>query len=194
MSILRIFSGASHKGTKNYLNTQRVYEILRTLLFFALSGGLFAAGLITTGSRLNLLTIVAVLGMLPASKSLVSVIMFCRYKSLSEDAATKIEPHLKGLSSLYDLVFTSNEKNYPVGHMTVKGNTVCGYTEKSDFAEQAFDKHIQERLRADDLKNVNVKVFTDLKKYIDRLDQMQELSCDESNTERIIETIKSIVL
>lgn len=194
MNLLRIFSGQSFKGTRNYLHTQRICEILRTILFFALSGGLFLAGLLSTGSRLNLLTIVAVLGMLPASKSLVSVIMFCRYRSLSEETAKAIEPHVGELRELYDLVFTSNDKNFAVGHLTIKGNTVCGYTEAASFAESAFYKHLEERLKADGLKNVNVKIFQDLKKYVDRLDQMQELSCDESNTERIAETIRSIVL
>lgn len=194
MSLVRIFSGDAWKGTKNYLKTQRSYEIIRTILFFSISGALFAAGWISTGSRLNLLTIVAVLGILPASKALVSVIMFCRYQSLSEDSAKQIEAHVQGLTCLYDMVFTGRDKNFPVGHMTIKGNTVCGYTEASKFDEQAFYQHLDQLLKVDSFKNVNVKIFTDLKKYTDRLVQMQELSCDETNTKGIADTLKSVSL
>ena len=194
MSLVRIFSGDGWKGTKNYLKTQRVYEIIRTILFFSISGALFAAGWISTGSRLNLLTIVAVLGILPASKALVSVIMFCRYQSLSETNAEKIEAHVQGLTCLYDMVFTGREKNYFVGHLTIKGNTVCGFTEQSKFDEQAFYQHLDQLIKVDSFKNVNVKVFTDLKKYIDRLDQMQALACDETNTKGIADTLKSVSL
>ena len=53
-------------------------EILKTILYFGLSGAVFAAGYFTTGTKTNLLTIVAVLGCLPASKSMVSMIMYLR--------------------------------------------------------------------------------------------------------------------
>ena len=193
-TFLRLFSGDAFKGTKNYLKTQRTFEILRMLLFFALSGALFLTGYLTTGTKMNLLTIVAVLGVLPASKAAVSVIMFCRYKTLSEDAASKIEAHTEGMTCLYDLVFTANEKNFPVGHLTIKGNTVCGYSEQKDFDEPAFDKHIDKLLKTDNHKNVNIKIFTDLSKYVARLDQMQALSCDEASTQGIADTLKSVSL
>ena len=194
MKFIRIFSGESYKGTKNYLHTQRKYEIVRTLLFFSISGAIFTMGLISTGTRLNLLTVVAVLGMLPASKSLVSVIMFSRYSSLSSDAADLIEKHSGSLTALFDMVFTGDNGNFPVGHLTIKGNSVCGYSEDPKFDEKKFYEHIDTFLKADSYKNVKVKIFTDLKKYVDRLDQMQELSCDGSNTEGIANTLKSVSL
>lgn len=194
MKILRLFSGEAYKGTRHYLKTQRVYEILRTVLFFAIALALFAGGYLTTHTRMNLLTIVAILGLLPASKSLVSVIMFCRYGGLADEDAKVIEPHLGNLTNLCDLVFTSNDRNYEVDHLTIKGNTVCGFSKNRDFQEQAFYKHLEERLKADGHKNVSAKIFTDLRKYVDRLDQMQELACDESGTAGIAETLKSISL
>lgn len=81
-SILRLFSAESYKGSRDYIRTQRVYEILRTALYFGISLSLFAAGYIATKSKLNLLTVAAVLGCLPASKSAVSMIMFLRYRGL----------------------------------------------------------------------------------------------------------------
>ena len=59
MQLLRMFSTGKYKGTRNYLKTQRKYEIIRTVLYFAISLSLFAAGYITTKTRLNLLTLVA---------------------------------------------------------------------------------------------------------------------------------------
>ena len=80
MQFKRMFSTDAYKGTSGYLRTQKNYEILRTVLYFAISLSLFIAGWVTTGSRENLLTIVAVLGCLPACKSLVEMFMFLRYK------------------------------------------------------------------------------------------------------------------
>ena len=194
MQLMRIFSTEKCKGTKNYIDTQKKYEIIRTLLYFGIAISLFIAGYIQTGRKTNLLTVVAVLGCLPASKSAVSVIMFLRFKSCGAEAASKIEEHCQGLHSLYDMVFTSYQKNYVVSHLAVQGNTVCGYSGKPDFPENDFNKHIDNILKMDGLKDVTVKVFTDLKKYTDRLEQMKELEADESKTEAVIATLKSVAL
>lgn len=194
MQLFRMFSNDKFKGTRNYLNSQKKYEVLRTIIYFAISLSLFIAGYVTTKSRMNLLTIVAILGCLPASKSAVEMIMYLRYKSCSDENADKVEAHMGGLSGLYDMVFTSYEKNYRIAHITVKGNTICGFTEDTSFDEQAFYKHIEAILKADNFRDTSVKVFSDVQKYTNRLEQIKELDAAESNTEGILNTLRSVSL
>lgn len=194
MKIRRLFLGEEFRGTKDYMKTQTKYEIARTVLYFAISITLFVAGYITTKSRLNLLTVVAVLGCLPACKSLVDMIMFLRAKGCGKENATEIEAHSEGLTCLYDMFFTAYDKNYSVAHITVKGNTICGFTEDDKFDEQAFYKHIDGILKTDHFKNTSVKIFKDIKKYTERLEQLKTVETDESNTEGIVQTLKSVVL
>lgn len=194
MQLMRIFSAEKYKGTKDYINSQKKYEIIRTLLYFGISISLFVAGYIQTGRKTNLLTVVAVLGCLPASKSAVNAIMFLRFKSCGADAAAKIGEHCQELFCLYDMVFTSYQKNYVVSHLAIRGNTVCGYSEQKAFPENDFYKHVDHILKMDGLKDVTVKVFTDLKKYTERLEQMKKLEADESRTEAVAATLKSVVL
>lgn len=190
----RLFTTSSVKGQKNYLNTQKKFEIIRTALYFAISISLYVAGYIQTGEKTNLLTIVAVLGCLPASKSAVGAIMFLRFKSLSESSATTIESHTEGLCCLYDMIFTSYKKNFAVGHLTVCGNTVCGFSENKDFDETEFYKHISAILKMDGHKDITVKIFTDLSKYTNRLEQLKELENNENLTAGVISTLKSVAL
>lgn len=110
MQFKRMFTTDAYRGTRGYLRTQKIYEILRTVLYFAISLSLFIAGWVSTGSRENLLTIVAVLGCLPACKSLVEMFMFLRYRGCDEQVAAKIAAHTEGLTTLYDMVFTSYER------------------------------------------------------------------------------------
>ena len=194
MELLRMFSTEKVKGTRNYLNTQKKYELLRTILYFAIPISLFIAGIVQTGSRVNLLSIVAVLGLLPASKSLVSAIMFLRFHSLIGDVAEQAEAAAGDLQTLYDCVFTSYKKNFVVGHLAVRGNTVCGYSENSNFEENDFYKHISDILKLDGHKEVTVKVFTDLKKYTERLAQMSSLEENQERTAAVIATLKSVIL
>ena len=89
MKLKRLFDYDDFKGTKGYLSTQSKYEIARTVLYFAISLSLFVAGIVATGDKMNLLTIVAVLGCLPACKSAVTMIMFLRYKGCSKEDEIK---------------------------------------------------------------------------------------------------------
>lgn len=189
-----MFSTTNFKGHRNYLNSQKHYEILRTVLYFAISLSLFAAGWLQTGKRENLLTIVAVLGCLPACKSVVDMIMFLRFKSCNNEAADKIEAHNEGLTGLFDMVFTSYDKTYVIHHLTVRGNTLCGFTQSDKFDEQAFYKHLDTMLKKDNYKDTTIKIFTDIKKYTARLEQMKELPEEENTTAGIIATLKCISL
>lgn len=194
MQLKRLFSAAAARGSRNYLNTQKKYELIRTLLYFAISLSLFIAGYIQTKERANLLTVVALLGCLPASKSAVSAIMYFRFKSCSSQAADVIERHSEGLSCLFDMVFTSYKRNYCVAHLCICGNTVCGFTESGNFDENEFYKHIGDILKMDGHKNVTVKIFNNLDKYIERLKQMRELETDTAKSQAILNTLKSVAL
>lgn len=192
--LIRIFSTTNYKGTKNYIDSQKKYEIIRTIVYFGISLSLFIGGYIATKTNENLLTIVAVVGCLPASKSLIGAIMFLRYKSCSKQVCERLDSIKYDLTELYDLVFTSYDKNFNIAHMVIAGNTVCGYTEDSKFDEKAFQTHITKILNLDGHKNVTVKIFTDLNKYIDRIGQLNESEADTSHSAAIAETFKSVVL
>lgn len=194
MQLLRMFSNEKYKGTREYLKTQKKYEILRTVIYFGISLALFIAGYVATKDRMNLLTVAAVLGCLPASKSAVGMIMYLRYNGCTSENAEEIDKHSEGLDCLFDMVFTSYDKNYQIAHITVRGNTVCGFTEDEKFVEQAFYKHIGDILKADNYKDVSVKIFTDLKKYTERLEQMKDLDAEENHSAGIIKTLKSVSL
>lgn len=194
MKLSRLFDATAYKGTEKYLDTQKIYELVRTIILFGISLSLYLAGYIQTKQQANLLTIVAVLGCLPASKSLVSFIMFARYRSCSKDTAEQIKQHIGSLQGVYDCVFTSYKINFDVDHLTVCGNILCGYSEKKDFPEQEFQKHLSDILKLDGHKDLTIKIFTQLNKYLDRLDQMQELEQNESQTIGILESVKNITL
>ena len=192
--LLRLFSAENYKGTKNYIESQKIYEIIRTVIYFILPLGLFAIGLITTGRRANLLTVVAVVGCLPACKSLVSAIMYLRYKGCDKDHAEEIEKHIGSLSGLYDMIFTSYKKNFRVSHLVVHGNMICGFSDEKDFSEKEFSDHLEDLLKMDGHKNYTIKIFTDFSKYTDRLDQLNELETENKYVNAVLQTLKSVAL
>lgn len=194
MQLIRMFSADKAKGTRNYLRSQKKYEIIRTILYFAISLTLFAAGYFQTGDRVNLLTVVAVLGCLPASKSAVSAVMFLRFRGCSASTAEAVSAHCGSLNCLFDCVFTSYKKNFPVAHLAVRGGSICGFSEDKTFDEKAFYSHIEDILKLDGHKDMTIKIFKDLSKYTERLEQMQTLERDEARTQAVLATLKSVML
>lgn len=196
MKLKRLFDYDDFKGTAFYLETQGKYEIARTVLYFAISISLFVAGIVATGDKMNLLTIVAILGCLPACKSAVTMIMFLRYKGCSKEDVERLavlEQNEKCLK-VFDLVFTTYDKNFVFAHGTICGNTVALYSTMPKLDEQACLKHLQNTLALDGIKNVTIKIFSDLDKYIQRASQLQELEEDRELSFNITRTLLSVSL
>lgn len=183
------------KGSYGYLPYQKKASLIRTILFFALSIAVYVMGILSTGSNKNLLTIVAVLGCLPACKSAVNTVMFFRASGCSEAAWKKISAYDDILTGLYDMYFTSYKKNFPISHMVLKGNVICAYTESAGCDCNAGEKHLEQMLLQDGYKHMTIKIFDQLDKYTDRLGQLSKLDAEEHrNRLEIIKTLCSISL
>ena len=92
------------------------------------------------------------------------------------------------------MVFTSYKVTYFIPHIVVHGNTICGYSDDKDFNEKMFLVHIEEILKLAGHKNYTVKIFTDLQKYTNRLDQLNELDAENKYVNAVLETLKSVSL
>ncbi len=217
---MRLFFKDPYKGQIGYLKTQLRYEIARTLLYFGICLGLVLAGFFATGSRLNWLTLFAVLGCLPSCQSLVSVILFAKAKPCSEaltkdildalqEAAKDAQDAAKDAAQdagkdaakdaapapgLFDLAFTAYDTTFYIAHLYIKNNTVIGICEMPAFDEAKFNKHFYEVMRNDGFSNISGKIFTDKKKYLARLKQIQALEADVKLEARIKDTILAVTL
>lgn len=163
------------KGEKGYLNWQRKYAAIRTAVLFLLCLAIFLTGYISTGSNKNLLTVVAVLGCLPACRSAVNMIMILKYHGISDADYEKIRQHTGSCAVLANLVFTSYDKNFEIHHMAFKGNSLVGYTANAACDAKACEKHLHGMCAQNRLGDVDIKIFKELPKYVNRLDQMQDL-------------------
>lgn len=163
------------KGEFGYLKAQRTIVFIRTAVYFAAALALFFAGLIITDSRKNLFTVAAVLGCLPACKSLVSLIMYIRASGCSREAEHVLQEAAENLTGMYDMYFTSYKENYAISHMVVSGKNICGYTEDDRCSMSACEMHLSAMLKQGGYKDVTIKIFADLNKYCERLRQLNAL-------------------
>ena len=73
------------KGTPGYLNARKIRLLLLTLLEFGIVIALLVLGYMQTGTKLNLLTVVAIVGCLPACKMLVGLITVLPYRTADQE-------------------------------------------------------------------------------------------------------------
>lgn len=170
------------KGTYGYLRKKRMRVLIQTIILFCIPLTLLIAGIVQTGSKKNLLTIVAVLGMLPACKSAVELIMLIKASkdTCSLKAKEEIEAAKGSLQGMYDLYFTSYQKNFPISHMVVLGKNICGYTENLKCDMGAGEAHLSAMLKQDGYTDMTVKIFSDLTKYCERLKQLNVLEQEKT--------------
>lgn len=166
---------------KGYLEAKRKREIIKTVIFFAIPIILFIAGFIQTKTRANVLSIVAVLGMLPASRSLVTTIMYIKNKGISDEDYEQIKELTEHVTGSFDNVFTTYEKTYEVPSLVVRSGNICGYVTKEYKTLDALEKHLTTCIKKEGY-SVNVKIFENLEAYKTRLQSLNKL--EESEQEK----------
>ncbi|MEE1015267.1 MAG: hypothetical protein U0M69_04505 [Lachnospiraceae bacterium] len=166
------------KGKFGYTVSHRKWQILKMLLYIALALGVFLAGYLTTKTTKNVLSIVALVGSLPISKEMVGVIMSYRRKPMEKKLYEEISAKAGNLEQIYELLFTTNEKSYGVEAAIIEGKDVICYTVDPKCEVNVLQKHLLKMLDANGYKE-NVKVFTDYKKFMDRVGDLARREKEE---------------
>ena len=156
------------KGEAGYIQARKKQLILKAVLEFGIVIALLILGIWQTHTRLNLLTVVAVLGCLPAAKALVEVITISPYHSIAEERAKEIQKHTEDLTAAFDLVFTSKDKFMPVDSIIILDNTICGYSSGKKIDPVYTGKHLRQMLEQNQYTKVSVKIFTDYTAFLAR--------------------------
>lgn len=164
-------SNKVRKGDFGYIRQERKKRILVTLGLFALPLAAFIAAALITKTTKNIITVIAVVGCLPACRSLVNTIMIFIPKPMEKDIWKKIDGHAGCLVMLYEMYLTTYEKNTFVDSFAVCGNKVVGYSSRINGSTQFIEQHVKKILKQNGYK-VEVKVLTELRTYLERLDYL----------------------
>lgn len=172
------------KGVYGYINKQRVIEIIKTVIMFACAIGLYLIGYLTLKTNKSLWTIFAVLSVLPAAKSCVSMIMFIRFSSISSDDYNKIRTVKGSIPTAYEYVFTTSEKAYFVKACSCVDSTIIAlYDCKAKFDNSnELKEHMNSAIEREGLKGYSLKIYTKMEDYLARLHELEEKFDGEADT------------
>lgn len=167
------------KGNPGYIEKHKKTALIKTVLEFGIVISLLILGYVQTETKSNLLTVVAVIGCLPASKALVELIMAMPHHTIAPEIAQEIQEKTTLLTSIYDLILTSEKKIMAIDCIVISNNTICGYSSsaKTDIVFAA--KHIKQILAANQYQKISVKIFDNYTAFISRAEGMQNIAAVE---------------
>ncbi len=189
------------KGDFGYLKAQKKKEIIKTVLFFLASFVIFGIGYLISGSEKNILTVAAVLGLLPASKSVVILIMFIKatphacpqetYERTDEFIAKTGLPF-----TVYDLYMTSEKNDFPIYCMSCRGKYLIGFSSDPKLQQKEATEHIRGMLDQNGFHKMSIHIFTKYDAYLERMKALAnfetdaEGKCDGVSEEHDLEVLK----
>ena len=162
---------SSRKGDYGYLASEKKRRILITAVLFAVPLLIFFSAMLYFPTRLTIWTVIAVVGCLPACKSLVSLIMIFRARQVETSVYRRIHEHAGELTMSYEMYMTFYEKSANIDAFAICGNTVVGYSSDPKIDVTFMERECQKILRGNSFK-ATVKIFTRLDPFLERLDSM----------------------
>ena len=190
------------KGEWGYIDYQRKRVLLITLVLYVCAIGLYLLGYLTLHTNKSIWSILAILAVLPASKSMVNLIMFLRFRSLAAQDFNKYRDACKDAPALYEAPFTTYEKTFFVDALMCRNNTVTvcylGKPGKSGHENdiKKLTDHLANVLSNDGFKDCTVKIFDSEKGYCERLAKINDsMEAKDNNRDlAIINSLRSVVL
>ena len=161
------------KGEAGYITAERIRRGLITILLFLIPLTAFLIAYRVTGTRQNVVTIIAMVGCIPACMSAVSLIMVYTVRSIPEETYRRISEKCGSLTMAYDLYMTNYDKNTLFDAIAICGATAVGLVtyKKPDLNDAK--RHVENVLRLDGF-HVNMTILTDVNAFAERLVSMNE--------------------
>ncbi len=189
------------KGTNGYIKSTKLWQTLYVLLIATIGIGLFLIGYFSTGSGRNLLTVVAVLSVLPGAKALIRLVLFLPHRSFSSKSFESLKAMSPENAHLYsDLVFTSTEHVMHLDFLCVCGKECVGYVDDSDdkIGKKHNKKYIvdyfTESLKQDGIA-IHMHIFNNMQELERRLTALANSeNAAEQEPEELARFIRTILV
>ena len=161
----------AEKGEAGYILYERFRRTVRTAVLFLIPLAALIAAALYFGTRKNAVTVIAMVGMVPACMSVVSVIMMFTIRPVAAQRLARIREKAGSLTMAYELYFTNYDKNVLADALAVCGKYVVVLSDFRSPDRNEAAKHLTNLLRAAGF-SAEVNVMGDEEKFLERLDSL----------------------
>lgn len=169
------------KGMFGYRNAHRKQQILIVALFLAaIAAQLIGRQFITMKEFKNLVTISAILTVLPMANLASPLVAAWKIKEMPEELYDACRPYEQKFPILYDLIITSSDLIMPVDVAVIHPTGVYLYCPAKSIDTKKAEKFLNEMLVGWKLDG-NARVMTEKKNFLTRLSTLKTVTEDEDD-------------
>lgn len=181
------------KCSPGYITSRKKISALWLFIFIVVAVGIFLAGYFWTHTRANVLTVFAVLMVLPGAKRVVNLIVMLPRKSVGKERFEKVKKAAGEGVVFTDYVFTSTEKIMHLDFVVIKNGNVLGVT-----APSRQDVTYMKKYLADSVHKVAssyiVTVFDSDEQMIKQLSRLSQIEGEPEKEEKVVEYLRSLAV
>lgn len=174
------------KGKKcefGYIQKQKIFQSLMLLLFVAVGVGLFVTGLLITGTRANIFTVLGILMVLPAAKRIIALVVMVPRRSVDKDRYDRMRETVAEEGILYtDYVFTSPDKIMSFDFLIIQNQNVMGILSEKKQEEAYILDYLQKGVDSQ-ASGYQVKLFSSDEKFYKYYRRLTEGSSKQERDE-----------
>ncbi|MBQ7583673.1 MAG: hypothetical protein IJT24_03595 [Lachnospiraceae bacterium] len=183
------------KGCFGYIGSMKIKSGTASLALSAIAVLIYFTGLHFFPENKTAVGILTVVVCVPAAMAVVRFIMFMRFPAGSREVHDIIEGARGEVPVFYDSIITTPDKSYGVNAFISSDGSLLGYTEYAKVDTPKLEKHLRDIFSANKYTSLNIKVFTDKDKFLDRLKALAERQgSDTGHDEAILHLIGRISL
>lgn len=160
-------------GYRNYFKHKQLFRIGILAAFILAQLG--ARSLTDSESIKNVLTVMAVVTVLPAANLASPLVAILKYKTSTKDFHDKMIPYEEKFTVLYDLVITSKDDVMPMDAIVVHPTGTYAYCINQKVNTTAAEKTMNETFVAQRL-DPNVKITKDIHTFEKRIKSLKPAS------------------
>lgn len=176
-----------NKGESGYLQEKQKRAWIYVILFAAVIAALLVIGILIWGSNQNVLTVAAIVMVLPAARFGVNLIMLAPKKPSDAAVIRETEKTAPDLMRLYDMVIGTSKKPVGTEAIVISDSALCIYETQKDTDVDFLTNQVNNFLHGDSIF-ISVNVYNDRTKFMNRiafLQQSLEKSGKQLRTERV---------
>ena len=162
------------KGDYGYYSYEKKRRVAIVAFLFGLCLVIFLTGYIMTGTRKNMFTLIAILGVLPSARWAVSMIMVLLQKNIDPKVVEITEEIAGDLTHGYELCVTAYEGRLPLDAVVVCGNNIAAYSSAEKGKFEFMETHVRKILHGNGFGNPTFKIFRKLEQYQERIRQLAD--------------------
>lgn len=171
------------KGQYGYRDSHKRMVLMLVLLFLAaILAQLAARQLTNQQAAKNILTVMAILTVLPMANLASPLLASWKYRTPPEEFHQKIQPYEGKFLILYDLIVTTRESVIPIDAVAVHPQGVYAYCPASHLDTAKAEKALNALFTANRLEP-NLKLLREERSFLRRLDSLKPAdTCEDDGS------------